>query len=619
MSPMEELLLDILARLRADETLVLGPEELDALVRAHNRGLPAGRHLAKKRILPYYLHMREREPERWASWRIDPALERRLVASVRMKPRRTASGVATITVLTRPAPCGGDCVFCPSDVRMPKSYLADEPACQRAEHNFFDPYLQVYTRLRALTQMGHPTDKVELIVLGGTWTDYPRAYQLWFVRELFRALNEWPEGAEVEPLDGAVRERYARYRRAGLANAPDECARRVAGEQARVDAGEEGYNEAIGNLYGADPALAGLSSWQRATEEELEGEQRRNERAAHRVVGLVVETRPDAITPQSLTLARRLGCTKIQIGVQSTRQEVLDANGRLASVEQTRRAFSLIRLFGFKIHSHLMLNLVGSTPADDERDFDRFVGDSGYRPDEVKLYPCALVGGTRLVRVYEEGGWRPYTFEELVRTLAHDMLACPPYLRVSRMIRDIGADDILVGNRKTNLRQMVDDELRRSGRAGEVREMRTREIALSEVRVDELELRDVPYETAVTEEHFLQWVTPEGRLAGFLRLSLPRWDELCSGACDVLADELPTGPGEAIIREVHVYGTVAHLGEADAAAQHHGLGRALVERACELAREAGYARINVISSVGTREYYRHLGFSDAGLYQAREL
>ena len=120
----------------------------------------------------------------------------RLLRLIQMKPRRTASGVATITVITKPWQCSGNCLFCPADVRMPKSYLHAEPACQRAERNWFDPYLQVTARLRALVQMGHATDKVELIVLGGTFDDYPEAYRIWFVRELFRALNDasrrWP-------------------------------------------------------------------------------------------------------------------------------------------------------------------------------------------------------------------------------------------------------------------------------------------------------------------------------------------------------------------------------------------------------------------------------------------
>lgn len=609
---MEELLLDILERLRREPGRALGPAELDRIIRAHNRGVhDNARHLSKRQVLPYYLHVREADPARWSSWEVDCELERRLVETLRLKPRRTASGVATVTVLTRPAPCSGSCVFCPNDVRMPKSYLHREPACRRAEQGFFDPYLQVHARLRALSQMGHPTDKVELIVLGGTWSDYPRAYQVWFVRELFRAVNDWPGG------DGEAERLRALYREAGLTDDAEELAERVRPTQELVDAGRLSYNDAVRRLWGpgGDGAAEGarvLLARQTATLDELASEHARNEGAAHRVVGLVVETRPDAVTPECLRLLRRLGCTKVQVGVQSTREDALTANGRNTSLEEVRRAFALIRLYGFKIHSHLMLNLVGATPELDRRDFSALVSDPALRPDEVKLYPCALVPGTRLVALYDRGAWRPYTVEELVDVLVADVLATPPYMRISRMIRDIGADDILVGNKHANLRQLVDERIRASGLSRSVREIRYREIARREVDLSRLELVDVPYETDVTRERFLEWVTPEGRIAGFLRLSLPRWERLRT-------DELATRPGDAMIREVHVYGEAAHLGRADASAQHRGLGRALVERAASIAAEEGYAGLCVVSSVGTRGYYRRLGFVDDGLYQRRDL
>jgi len=631
---MEELLLDIVARLRELPEGVdpKAAVKLEGIVREHNRGiLGNARHLSKRRLLLFYLHVKQQDPERWRAWGIDAALERRLLGVLRIKPRRTASGVATITVITRPHPCSGDCVYCPCDLRMPKSYLWSEPACRRAEKNYFDPYLQVSTRLRTLDQMGHATDKVELIVLGGTWTDYSQAYQTWFVRELFRALNEWPASWD------RLCERDAFYRDLGISNSADEIARLVAGEQARVEAGVESYNEGFARLYGGgethaaagEPAGmpgAGARSpfleaarLMRASLEELADEQRRNETAAHRVVGLVIETRPDTIDPAKLRLMRRLGCTKIQLGIQSTRQELLDANRRLMSVSQIRRSFSLIRLFGFKIHAHFMVNLLGSTPEGDKADFRAFVSDPGFLPDEVKLYPCSLIAGTRLVHEYEQGRWRPYTEGELLDVLVADTLATPPYVRISRMIRDIGAEDILVGNKKANLRQMVEGEIARLGLAGNVRDIRFREIAHSSLDLEDLHVHDHGYRTATTQEHFLEWVTPQGRIAGFLRLSLPHWDELASGALDVHADELPVRPNEAMIREVHVYGQVAHLGRADSSSQHRGLGRKLVERACSVARAAGYGYINVISSVGTREYYRRLGFSDVGLYQRRKL
>ena len=167
---MEEALLEIIAALEAGEDV--DAAWLDKLVRRHNRAAHDGtRQVAKRRLLPFYLHVKAEDPERWAAWKVSEATDAALVRLLQAKPRRTASGVATITVLTKPWPCSGACVFCPNDIRMPKSYLHNEPACERAEQNWFDPYLQVTSRLTALSQMGHAIDKIELIVLGGTWSD----------------------------------------------------------------------------------------------------------------------------------------------------------------------------------------------------------------------------------------------------------------------------------------------------------------------------------------------------------------------------------------------------------------------------------------------------------------
>ena len=183
---MEQIILNILEALRRGETV--DDKALVKLIHAEARCEGADkRDLAKRRLLPFYQRVKREEPARWAGWNVDAELERRLLQVLRMKPRRTASGVATITVITKPWPCSGDCLFCPNDLRMPKSYLHAEPACARAEQNCFDPYLQVSARLTALSQMGHATDKIELIVLGGTWSDYPQGYQTWFMSELFRS------------------------------------------------------------------------------------------------------------------------------------------------------------------------------------------------------------------------------------------------------------------------------------------------------------------------------------------------------------------------------------------------------------------------------------------------
>ncbi|MBQ9002698.1 MAG: GNAT family N-acetyltransferase, partial [Eggerthellaceae bacterium] len=178
-------------------------------------------------------------------------------------------------------------------------------------------------------------------------------------------------------------------------------------------------------------------------------------------------------------------------------------------------------------------------------------------------------------------------------------------------IRDISAKDILVGNKKTNLRQIVDDYL--APYADGVREIRFREIGTEGADVDELEMSEVAYETTATNEVFLQWVTPENKIAGFLRLSLPKEEAFSR------YEDLPVKAGEAMIREVHVYGFATSVDAKGVSAQHHGLGRRLIERACEIAYSEGYDCLNVISAVGTREYYRKLGFADNGLYQQKSL
>lgn len=611
---MEKTLHNILGEIRRTNA-PLAPDALDRIIRARNREVAGPvRYVAKKKLLPFYQEAKEHRPEHWRTWGVSPAEEALLVRTLQVKPRRTASGVATVTVLTKPWPCSSACLYCPNDVRMPKSYLHDEPACQRAERNWFDPYLQVTARLRTLHQMGHVTDKVELIVLGGTWSDYPEAYQIWYMHELFRALNDM--GCETA-VERESETRRKQYRDTGIACERDDLANWAAEAQARVTAGDASYNETVRNLYACGThadgnGWAAAAQWQTATFSQLEALQRENESAEHRCVGLVVETRPDAVTPNRLATLRRLGCTKLQMGIQSLDERILAANHRGIGVDRMQQAFELARIFGFKTHAHFMTNLLGATPESDAADYRRMVEHPAFKPDEIKLYPCALVDGTGLVAHWRDGSWRPYTEQELVNLLAEDVLVTPPFTRISRMIRDISAHDIMTGNKKVNLRQLVDLELAK--RAQPVQEIRSREIAFGAAANDELSLSEIAYETTNTREVFLQWVAPGNRIAGFLRLSMPNADYVGAHAAD-----LPIDAGEAMIREVHVYGRVAGLHQGGENAQHRGLGRMLIERACDIARENGYTAINVISAIGTRGYYRKQGFADNGLYQQRSL
>ena len=351
---MDDVILDILAQLR--DGIELDAVELDRILRAHSKRLHDGRRLiAKKRILPYYLDVKANDDALFSSWNVTEELDALFMRTLQMKPRRTASGVATITVITKPWKCSSNCIYCPCDIRMPKSYLHDEPACQRAERNYFDPFLQVLSRLRALEHMGHATDKVELIVLGGSWTDYPCDYRIWFVSELFRALN-----SSAEQREESARKRREAYENAGVLSEYDELTAQSSEVQARIDNGELSFNEAFEEAYGSSRSWNAVAEFQTASLEELEGQQHVNETSDKRVVGLVVETRPDALTASALRELRVLGCTKIQMGIQSLDKQVLEDNGRHCTARGIEDAFELCRLYGFKSHVHIMLNLHGS-------------------------------------------------------------------------------------------------------------------------------------------------------------------------------------------------------------------------------------------------------------------
>ena len=471
----------------------------------------------------------------------------RLLERIRMKPMRTLSGVTTVTVLTKPYPCPGKCIFCPTDVRMPKSYLPDEPGAMRGLEHEFAPYAQVRSRIEQLESVGHPTDKIELLILGGTWSSYRRDYQEWFVKRCFDAMND---SSTVHPLE----------------------------KETRVPEGE------------------------------LQNVQSVNETTHHRNVGLVIETRPDEITPDELRWLRHLGVTKVQMGAQSLDDHILEINKRGHDVECTRQATALLRAAGFKIVLHWMPNLLGATPESDRQDFARLWND--FCPDEIKIYPNQLLANAELYEYWQRGEFQPYTTQELIDLIADIKPTIPRYCRVNRVIRDIPSTNVVEGNRRTSLRQDVHDEMKRRGTRCEC--VRCREVRGKSVQPDLLKLDDMVYQAGAAEEHFISYVTPDDKLAGFVRLSLPAKDSPLTGMHDL--------DGAALIREVHVYGQSLPVGaEKQGAAQHAGLGTRLLEKAEAVAKANGFQRMAVISAVGTRGYYIDRGFERGELYLTKTL
>ncbi len=507
---------------RAEEA----PFDPSPLFRRHP--LPGGRLFNKALLLRVYRHL-------VATGRIGeiPGLE----ALLQVKRIRTLSGVAPVAVLTGPHPCPGKCLFCPSEPGLPKSYLSGEPGAMRALRLGFDPFLQTRERIRALSRNGHPVDKVELLVLGGTWSAYPYLYRRDFLKRCLDAMN---------------------------------------GEEAST----------------------------------LEEAQALNEKAPHREVGLVVETRPDMVTPEEVRLLREEGATKVQLGAQALDDRILEINRVGYSLEDIRRAVTLLKRAAFKVVLHWMPNLPGSDPARDLEDFGRLFSDPALRPDELKIYPCTLVEGAELKELFARGEWRPYPEERLVDLVARCKKEVPSYCRINRVFRDIPAPAILAGCRKANLRHLVQERLAQWGRA--CRCLRCLEVRSRPRDPAGLELVDLVYSSRAGEEHFLSFRTGEGRVAGFLRLLLPSPQGPDPG--------IPEIRGAALVREVHVYGPALPLGgRKEGAAQHQGLGRRLMARAEEISRGSGFRRVAVIAGVGTRPWYASLGYERSGTYMMRRI
>jgi elongator complex protein 3 len=489
---------------------------------------PGGGHVPKHTLVHVY-----RELVRLGEWSPDPGLLR----CIRMKPVRTLSGVTTVTVLTKPYACPGKCIFCPNDVRVPKSYLPDEPGAMRGLQHEFDPFEQTSARLEALHAIGHPTDKIELLILGGTWSAYRRDYQDWYVQRCLDALNGF-------------------------------------------------------------------------TSQTLAEAQTYNSRAQHRNVGLVIETRPDCVNGEEIAHLRHLGVTKVQMGAQSMDDAILLLNQRGHAVKDTRRAVSMLRAAGLKIVLHWMPNLLGATPESDRQDFQRLWDVDGPRPDEIKIYPCQLLANAELYQTWEQGAYLPYSTETLIDLIADIKPSIPRYCRVNRVIRDIPSANIVAGNKRTSLRQDVHREMDRRGTRCQC--IRCREIRGREVDAQSMSMDHQVYAAGGAQEHFISFVTPDDHLAGYIRLSLPGPSSPQTGMTDLV--------GAALVRELHVYGQSLPVGSTTSgAAQHVGLGARLMAEAEELAGKRGYSRLAVISALGTRPYYRKLGYALGETYMVKSL
>ena len=511
--------------------------------------------------------------------RLRPEQAARVKQLLLTKPTRSMSGVSVVAVMAKPYPCPhGRCLPCPggpaSDLGdLPQSYTGLEPATRRALRNRFDPYLQVFNRLEQYVASGHVPEKVELIIMGGTFMAMPWPYVKRFVTRCYQALNDFSRAFyKTGRLD------LLAFRRFFMLPGDITDIRREKEVQRRVIA-----------LRKAGARLL--------------DEQRRNETAHIRAVGLTVETRSDCASPSDAGRMLELGCTRAELGVQSVYGHALKWMQRGHGTEQTVRAIRVLKDHGFKINAHYMPGL-NVSPARDLDGMLKLFADPRYRPDMLKIYPCLVIKGTRLHHLWKNGRYRPLTTSKAVRLIAGFKAHVPEYCRIMRIQRDIPLEMVAAGVGMTNLRQLVAAAMRRQGRV--CRCIRCREIGRAQRPEGAVRLRRMSYEASSGTEHFIS-AEQSDHIIGFCRLRFPS---------QPLRTEITRKT--AIIRELHVYGEALAIG-ARGRYQHSGIGKRLVAAAEAISQKAGMKRIAIISGIGVRQYYRRLGYRRQGPYMVRVL
>ena len=459
---------------------------------------------------------------------------------INKKSTRTISGVSPIAVVVAPRTCPhGRCVYCPTYENAPQSYTPKSPAIMRAMQVDFDPYQQVQLRLVAFQAMGHPTDKVEIIIMGGTFPAYPVDYQYSFVKGIYDSLN----GAVSADLDEA----------------------KSTNETAKTN----------------------------------------------RCVALCIETRPDWAKQKEIRNMLDFGATRCELGVQILDDEVYAVTKRGHTVADVAEATQMLKDAGFKIGYHTMPGLPGSSFEKDVEKFELIFSDQHFRPDQVKIYPCQVIKGSELEQWYKDGRYKPYNDEETFEVLVETMSKVPHYCRVMRVLREIPPQFIEAGTRRIDMRNSVEAEMIKRGKACQC--IRCREIGFAlrnKIDVeDDAQIKRYDYEASGGKEIFLSMVNSQNILFALCRLRVPNepWVE------GITKDTL-------LVRELHVYGPEAKIGETSFEKwQHRGFGKLLMFEAERIARDLGMRKIAVISGVGVRNYYKKLGYALEGHYMIKYL
>lgn len=499
---------------------------------------------------------------------------------LKIKNGKSHSGILSITIFTAPEPeyinkygetvkqsfsCAFNCSYCPNEPGQPRSYLKGEPGVLRANREEFNCVRQMYIRMEALYLTGHDIDKLEVLVLGGTWTSYPIEYREEFIRDMYYAANTFKYHIKnvITNNNKKIREPFA-----------------------------------------------------------LEIEKLLNKDSTCRVIGLTLETRPDTITIEELVRFRTYGCTRVQLGIQHLDNIILDKINRKCTTERTIEAIKLLKNCGYKIDGHYMPNLPFSNVQIDEQMFDDLLGvqtkvyDSFYNEkwtlkhgeyqlDQWKIYPTTITPFTEIKKWYDEGTYVPYSNDELYTLLYKVKSLIFPWIRLNRCIRDISGDYVPQTDYQSNMRQYIQDEMAKSGIKCNC--IRCREVKnnLDSKTFNEAVLVVREYNASDDREFFISYESRDKAIIyGFVRLRLVK-------PCNQAYYVFPELRNTALIRELHVYSNMQKVHDkTDNSYQHRGIGKKLMNKAEEIALKNGFKRVSVISGQGVKGYYEKLGYNN---------
>jgi elongator complex protein 3 len=460
------------------------------------------------------------------------------------KPSKTLAGVTPIAVMAKPQKCKhGTCLYCPS-LNVPQSYTPKSPPVLRAERLKYDAKKQVESRLKAYKLMHHPTDKIELIIMGGNFLDYSKKYKESFIKLCFDGLNK-------------------------------------------------------------------------RKSKNLEQAKKKNEKATHRCVALCIESRPDTISKNknSIKELSNYGCTRVELGVQCLDDNIYRKINRKHTIKEAIDATKLLKEAGFKVFYHMMLGLPYSNARKDINMFKKLFSDENFKPDGLKIYPCQVIKGAKLEKIFKNKKYKPYTENKIKEMIIKIFQIIPNYCRVMRIMREIPPEFLVAGTTRIDLRKDIEVEIIKRNLKKKIKEIRFREIGFAlrdkakKQKINKkLKLKITSYKASGGKEYFLEFVNKDNILFGLCRLRINQ---------EINKDKT------AIIRELHVYGKSLEIGKSGRSkeiTQHKGLGKKLMHEAEKIAKKENCKEILVISGIGAREYYkRKLGYSLKDSYMSKAL